>query len=148
MEHDHVQNRPFQRQIPDAPSGCAHQVLHCAVFQERRLEGALLAAALVEIGGARGAGPHLRDVAVRAHIDQRRLGTHDPPVRIVDQGVSGNVAADRPVVGLTVLLREIEDLRKRAPVEIVLQLGGPVLRAGRRVWSSPNPRGNKPSIPV
>ena len=58
-------------------------------------------------------------------------------MRVVNQGVRGDIAADVAVVGLAVLFGEIEDLGERPAIQIVFELGSAVLGVGRGVRRLP-----------
>ena len=115
-------------QEPDSAVRSAGQVLHGAVFQERRLEGALAKLAAIEVGRAGGAAPDLPDVAV-ATVEPRqaRLRADDAPVSVVEEAVRRDVTAD--VAGGTPIeiLNVIEDLLQHAAIEEVLELRRPPL---------------------
>src|SRR5580658_3336665 len=91
-------------EIPNAPAGGSHQVLHRAVLKERSFKRSLLLQPLVVVWGSCRAGPDLGDVAVAAlELRQARLRAYDSPTCVVDQAVGRHVATDVGAVGLVVI---------------------------------------------
>ncbi len=125
-------------QVPDCAAGRPHEVLHCAVFEESGLEGAFPQRAAIEVRSAGCAGPDLGDIAVATlEPGEAGLGADNSPMSIVDQAMSGDIAADGPGMLLVVLLDRIEDLLEGAPIEVVLQPRCPPLGIHRPMGRDP-----------
>src|SRR6185295_4992888 len=109
-------------QVPNSASGRAHEILHRAVFEEGGLEGALPPLAAEMIGGTRRAGPDLRDVTVATvQLRQTGLGTHDAPVRVIDETMRRDITTDLAPGALIVSPHMTEDLLQGAAIEKIFQ---------------------------
>src|SRR4051794_26584942 len=107
-------------QVPNGAAGGANQILHGAIFQKGGLKSALAKFAAVHIGRPRSAGPDLRDIAVTsAQARETGFGTDNPPLRVVDETMGGNVTTHMAAGALVIILKKIEHLLQGAAIEKV-----------------------------
>ena len=109
-----------------APSGCRHR-LHATVFQEGGFKYTLFFHTIIVVGLSRSAGPHLGDVAVDA-IKRGQAGfrADDPPLTVVEQGVSGNVHAYIQAFRPAILFGIRSNLVQGTIIELILQFVGKI----------------------
>ena len=126
-------------ELPEPLLRAANERRARGILAVSRLEGPLPPDSAVDRRRARGAGPHLPDdpVALR-DLDQAALGTHDPPVSVIDEAVRRHVAPEiRDALLARICFQVGREERDRPRVEVLLELLRPPARIGGRIRRPP-----------
>ena len=123
---------------PQAPTGRGRHGDHAAVFQESGFKHAFLANSVIEIEHTGSARPYLGYVSVHAfHGGQGGFGTHNLPLGVVDERMSGDITLDVPAQAFSILLGIGEGLVQGPVIQVVFEFGGEVSGFRRLMLGAP-----------